>query len=175
MDSKNLTDELKNISIRGRMAYLLCSFENLLLYYDCDKDEWKPVLEKLWAYTKMEYLDDWMYEIAEYLPNSILEDTMEDAEYITEIEIHTLYKLYNKTSQEIQSFLSIIYECGTHELYGRLCDNSPDTLKLVEEARNILKTQNINLLDFSDFKKYTYQECGGWGTCFEGSLLSKFI
>ena len=94
MDSKILTEQLKNISIRGRMAYLLCSFENLLLYYHCDKDEWKPVLEKLWAYTKMEYLDDWMYEIAEYLPNSILEDTMEDAEYITEIEFHTLHKLY---------------------------------------------------------------------------------
>lgn len=30
---------LKDISIRGRMAYLICLFENLLLYYNCNKEE----------------------------------------------------------------------------------------------------------------------------------------
>lgn len=170
-----MTEELKNISIRGRIAYLVMSFENLLLYFECDKDEWKLVLEKLWAYTQVEYLDDWMYEIAEYLPSSIMEDTIEDAEYITENEFNTLYKLYSKTNQEIQSFLEIIYECGTHEIYSRLCDNSPMTLKFVEEATDILKTKKINLVDVSELEKYTYQECGGWGTCFDGRFLSKFI
>lgn len=36
--------------------------------------------KKIWSYTKVQYLDDRMYELAEYMPNSILED----AEYITE-------------------------------------------------------------------------------------------
>lgn len=61
---------LKNISIRGRMAY-----------------------------TKIQYLDDWMYEVAEYMPDSILEDAMEDAEYITEKEFRYLYKLYSDSNK----------------------------------------------------------------------------
>ena len=69
-------EELKNISIRGRMAYLIRSFENVLLHYNCNKEEWRWLLEKLWSYTKIQYIDDWMYELAEYMPNSILEDTM---------------------------------------------------------------------------------------------------
>lgn len=54
----------RQISVRGRMAYLLCIFENLLIYFKCDKEDWKWILEKLWQYTNIEYLDDWMYEIA---------------------------------------------------------------------------------------------------------------
>lgn len=96
---------IKSISIRGRMAYLLCSFEELLLYYGCNKDEWRLILEKLWKYTNIKYLDDWMYEIAEYMPESILNDTMEDAEYITKDEFEYLYKIYNKCNQEIKCFI----------------------------------------------------------------------
>ena len=80
-------EELKNISIRGRMAYLISSFENVLLHYNCNKEEWRWLLEKLWSYTKIQYIDDWMYELAEYMPNSILEDTMEDAEWPCSISI----------------------------------------------------------------------------------------
>ena len=105
-------EELKNISIRGRMAYLISSFENVLLHYNCNKEEWRWLLEKLWSYTKIQYIDDWMYELAEYMPNSILEDTMEDAEYITE-EFKYLHRLYSNSNQEIHLFLKIIFECGT--------------------------------------------------------------
>ena len=52
-------EELKNISIRGRMAYLISSFENVLLHYNCNKEEWRWLLEKLWSYTKIQYIDDW--------------------------------------------------------------------------------------------------------------------
>ena len=115
-------EELKNISIRGRMAYLISSFENVLLHYNCNKEEWRWLLEKLWSYTKIQYIDDWMYELAEYMPNSILEDTMEDAEYITEEEFKYLHRLYSNSNQEIHLFLKIIFECGTCELYSKLCD-----------------------------------------------------
>ncbi len=68
----------KDISIRGRMAYLICSFERLLIHTGINIEEWEMVLDKLWAYTSVDYIDDWMYELAEYMPNCILEDTMDD-------------------------------------------------------------------------------------------------
>ena len=29
--------DFKEISIRGRMAYLLCIFENILIFFNCEK------------------------------------------------------------------------------------------------------------------------------------------
>lgn len=168
-------ESLKDISIRGRIAYLICSFEQLLLHYNCDKGEWVNILQKLWTYTNIEYLDDWLYELAEYMPNSIFEDTMEDAEYITEDEFNYLYDLYSKTSQDILLFLEIIFKCGTCELYTKLYDDSPSTLKKIKEGLDILSMNNIDIVDISPFVKYSFNECDGWGECFEGKYLSLFL
>lgn len=116
-----------------------------------------------------------MYEIAEYMLNSILEDTMEDAEYITEKEFKYLYKLYSNSNQEILLFLKIIYEFGTCEAYSRLCDYSPNTIKILDTAIDILKSHNIDLVDIEPFEKYSFHECDEWGECFENKQLSKFI
>jgi len=168
-------NKLKNVSIRGRVAYLICSFERLLLHYNCEKEEWRSVLEKLWTFTTVEYLDDWLYELAEYMPNSIFEDTMEDAEYITEEEFDDLYALYSKTSQEILLFLEIIFKCGNCELYTKLYDYSPNTLKKIEEGIEILNANKIDLVDVKAFEKYSFDESDGWGECFDGKELSVFI
>ena len=98
-----------------------------------------------------------MYEIAEYMLNSILEDTMEDAEYITEKEFKYLYKLYSNSNQEILLFLKIIYEFGTCEAYSRLCDYSPNTIKILDTAIDILKSHNIDLVDIEPFEKLKYE------------------
>lgn len=80
----------ENISIRGRMAYLLCSFKRLLIYYNGAIEDWQILLDKLWKFTNVEFVDDWMYEVAEYLPNSIMADSLEDAEFISEEELFFL-------------------------------------------------------------------------------------
>lgn len=166
---------LKSISIRGRVAYLICLFEQLLLYHNCEKEKWINILQKLWSYTTVQYLDDWLYEFAEYLPNSVLEDTMEDAEYITEDEFNYLYHLYSKTSQDILLFLEIIFECGTCELYSKLYDDSPRTLMKVKEGIDILNMNGIALVDVNLFTKFSFDKCGGWGERFEGKNFSVFL
>ena len=89
---------------------------------------------------------------------------MEDAEYITEEEFKYLHRLYSNSNQEIHLFLKIIFECGTCELYSKLCDYSINTLKKIEQA-----------VDIKPFEKYSFNECSGWGNCFENNKLSKFI
>lgn len=42
---EEVNGRIKNISIRGRMAYLISSFENVLLHYNCNKEEWRWLLE----------------------------------------------------------------------------------------------------------------------------------
>lgn len=163
---------LEKISIRGRMAYAICLFERLLLHYKCDKQDWIRILEKLWAYTSVEYLDDWMYEFAEWLPDSILEDDLDDFEFITKEEYEYLYKLYKKSCVEIRLFIKIIFELGSIDLYSKLTDNSTNTLKKLEEAIDIFKANNINIISIEPFKKYLFEERNGWGERFDGRSLS---
>ncbi|MBO4997319.1 MAG: hypothetical protein J6D02_04905 [Lachnospira sp.] len=170
--SKHTREVFKNISIIGRVAYLICLFERLLLYYKCDKEEWKIVLEKLWSVTTVQYMDEWMYEFAEYLPDSILEDTMDDAEYITESDFNYLNKVYSKTPRDILLFLEIIFDCQSVELYTTIYDDSPGTLEKVEEGINMLKAHNIEIISAEPFRKYSFKESGGWGKSFDGKSLS---
>lgn len=165
-------DSLINISIRGRMAYGICLFERLLLHYKCEKQDWTGLLEKLWMYTSMQYLDDWMYEFSEWLPDSILEDSFDDFEFITKEEYEYLYKLYNKSCLEIRVFIKIIFELGSVDLYSKITDNSPNTLNKLEEAINIFKMNSINIIPIEPFKKYSFWERNGWGERFDGRSLS---
>ena len=162
-------ENFKNISIRGRVAYLLSSFEKLLLYHNCEKAEWHGILDKLWTYTSIKFLDDWMYMIAEYMPNSILQDSFDDAEYITQQEFERLKEIYGKSHNDIRIFMQIIYECATCELYSKLYDYSPITLRKIEDAVNILVENGIELVDIQPFKQYVFDEANGWGICFQGA------
>lgn len=163
---------LKAISIRGRMAYVICLFERVLIHYNYDKQEWVKVLEKLWEYTYVEYLDDWMYEFAEYLPDSILEDTLEDFEFITSEEYKCLHKLYSESCRDVHRFIKLIFELGSIDLYSRLVDNSPNSLKKIEEAVELLKANGIDNISIEPFRQYSFKERNGWGEKFDGRSLS---
>lgn len=123
----------------------------------------------------MECLEDWMYELAEYLPNSVLHDAMDDAEYITENEFRYLYKLYSNTIQDVHSFLGIIFLCGTLEMYSTIRGHSFTTMEEVEKAVAILKANNIDIIPIEPFMKYSFEEDGGWGRKFDGRSLSIMI
>ncbi len=167
--------DFKEISIRGRMAYLIRIFENLLIFYNCCKEDWYGIVEKLWQYMNIEYLDDWMYEFSEYLPECILEDDIDAFEYLEEKEIKRLKLLYKSNPDEINQMLNIIFELGTMEIYGKLVNNSPNTLIKLQEGINIALNKKIELPDKSEFEKYRYSERDGWGDRFDGRELSVFL
>lgn len=172
IDEENNMETMKVISIRGRMAYVICLFERLLLYFKYDKKEWTEVLKKLWTYTDVEYFDEWIYEVAEYLPDCILEDSQDAYEFITAEEYEYLYKLYSKSCPEVCAFMDLIYEIGTINAYTILMDNDIKTIKKVEEATNILKSHDIKIMAIDSFKKYSFDQCNGWGERFDGRSLS---
>jgi len=47
--------------------------------------------------------------------------------------------------------------------------------KKIEQAVDIMKKNNVDLVDIKPFEKYSFNECSGWGNCFENNKLSKFI
>ena len=168
-------EELKKISIRGRMAYILCMFEQLLLYYKCKKKDWCWIMKQLWKFTSIEYIDDWVYEVAEILPNSILYDGTEDLEYITVNQFYELKKIYINNPEDINKMMMLIFELGTMEIYTTIMGYSSGTILKLNEAERILKKNGIKPIGITDFDKYHFDEEGGWGIRFEGDLLSEFI
>lgn len=168
-------DDLTKISIRGRMAYLLCVFENILVFFKCEKKDWNWILDKLWQYTSIEYLDDWMYEIAEYMPESVMEDNTDDIEYITESELKRLKDLYKNNPAEVNKMLRIIYEAGTIDLYTRLQNGSQNTLVKLQEGIDIAIKTGVKLPDISEFEKYRFIEGNGWGFPFDGKKYSLYL
>ena len=167
--------EFQKISIRGRMAYILCLFERLLVYYKCTKEEWNWILEKLWEFTNIEYVDDWMYEIAEILPNSVMNDEPDELEFLTEEEFYRLKKIYVNNSEYINKMMEIVFELGTVEIYSRIVDYSPSTLSKLQEGISILQNLGIQRISVERFKQYHYEEANGWGRKFDGKELSIFL
>ncbi len=166
-------DDFKNISIRGRVAYLLCSLEKLLIYRNAEPSDWNWVLEKLWQYTDMEWLDDWMS--VELLPECILEDGPEEFELISESEHCKLRELYGKNTDDINRMMEIIHNVGTYELYGSIPEHSPATLAKMQEAVDLLEAEGIDPPDPKPFKEYEFSENRGWGRRFDGKKLSCFL
>ena len=63
---------------------------------------------------------------------------------------------------------------GLYYLYSST-NYSINTLKKIEQAVDIMKKNNVDLVDIKPFEKYSFNECSGWGNCFENNKLSKFI
>lgn len=104
-----------------------------------------------------------------------MNDTIEDAEYITEKEFYHLHSLYSSARQDVLIFLELIYDCGTCELYSKLYDHSPNTLRKLEQAIDIMKKNDIALVPIMDFDMFTYSKVDGWGDRFNGEQLSMFL
>lgn len=171
-----IDETFKMILVRGRVSYGICCLEKVLIYYKCSLEKWKWILEKLWKYTDIEYLDDWYYEMAEFLPDSILEDDYyktEEFEYLSEAEFYSLVELYKQESNMlIAQIFRFIFEMGTIDLYSTLEGEAKNSLMYLENIRDAMNQNNIEIPAIEPFIKYSYSENDGWGKDFDGRELS---
>ena len=103
-------NDFKNISLNGRVSYAICCFENTLLHLKCNVSDWKIVLEYLWEFTSIEYLDDWSDTITEIIPSNLLEFKdyeKHEFEYINEETFNYLYNLYQNVDEKIDDLMFV--------------------------------------------------------------------
>ncbi len=173
-----MDNDFMNISIRGRATYCISCLENALLHYGYDFQEWKFVLEHLWNFMNVKYVDNWFYQTADIVSEFLLEDIEydeEEFELIDEKKFHELYELYNCTNEIIKDFIKLIFDLVSVELYGRIQGYSEGTIVIVEKVIQLCKKENIQLPDIADYKKYRFSINDGWGEDFEGRKLSKIL
>lgn len=167
--------DLENISLRGRVAFGIRCFENVLLELHYNVEEWKIVLEYLWEFTSIEYLDDWSGIIAEIIPDNLLEfRTYEehDFEYLDEKTFKYLYNLYQNNDEKIDVLITSIYNIGTSHAYSVIEGYGQESLYELEILINYMTRNGISLPNIKDFEQFLILENKGWGKRFDGKNVS---
>ncbi|ADV48433.1 hypothetical protein Celal_1111 [Cellulophaga algicola DSM 14237] len=158
------------ISIRARVGFSLCCLENMIDNISSDSiKKWNIVLSKLWRFSEIEFVDEWLYEVSNSMPLSIIEDPFEPGEELTEEEYNSLKLLYRNNNVSIINVIELIFKMGTIELYSQIQNNSPKTIDLINEIIQLTLDSNTRLPNKEVFEKYRIEDAQGWGKTFKRS------
>jgi len=171
-------NNFKEISLNGRVSYSISCFENTLRFLNYNVNEWRIVLEHLWEFTSIKYLDDWSGMVAEIIPENLLEFKLyeeHEFEYLDEKNFKYLYQLYQNIDEKIDFVMTSIYDIGTSHAYSRIEEYGQNSLDELEILINYMKKNNVPLPDVSPFEKFSIEENKGWGNSFDGKNISSVL
>lgn len=171
-------NDFKNISLNGRVAFSISCFENTLLTLNYNINDWRIVLECLWEFTSIQYLDDWSDKVGEIIPDNLLEfKTYEehDFEYLDEKSFEYLYNLYQNIDEKIDDVMTAIYNIGNSHAYSVIVEYGQKSLDELEILINYMTINNITLPDIKSFEKFSIEENRGWGNKFDGRSISRIL
>ena len=168
-----MIENFKNVSIRGRVAYAICCLENVIEQVESQpKEDWDVLLNKLWSLTDLQFVDGWLYSVSSSMPSSILEDPFDPEEETTKEEYEKLKALYQSSNQSALDLIEQIFSLGTVELYGKIENNSPRTLEILDEIIELTKSTGAELPTHSLVSKFSIHDSEGWGVRFSKSDLT---
>ena len=167
--------KIREISIRGRIAYLISLFVSVLESLNYRVDDWKIIINVLCEYTSDDLLDNWLYKMAEYLPKSVMEDSLDDAEYITEEEQNICRELYRNAEPCLHKMINLIFEAGTYDMYSRIIGKGEYTIHKVQEAIELMNQYDFPVTPMDPFLQYKFEDGNAWGKPFDSNSLVRQI
>ncbi|WP_339284244.1 hypothetical protein [Paenibacillus sp. FSL R5-0486] len=171
-------EQIKLVSFRGRVAYGISCFENILMVLKYNPNDWRGGLEYLWGFTSTQYLDDWIDVIVELIPENLMEFSLYDEnefERLSEDEFVYLSKLYLNIDNTIVIILRKIYELGISHAYSVIEGYGESSLNSLQKIIFFMNQNNFPLPDIQSFLIYSIKENRGWGDKFDGIKVSKII
>lgn len=177
-----MKNKLENISLNGRLAYLIMCCESYLKSKHSDRD-WTFVSKTMWEVTNSEYWNLWTDKYVGFIPSVLYEypeyDKEDLEECFTEEEYALLKSLYTgltegKENDPNDEFAQIIRKpfdfCMAYE--GTDIGDGKSGYLLIEEAEKILSDNEIPLPDYHKVEFSPFSEFDGWGKEFDGTHLS---
>lgn len=164
-------ERISEISIRGRIAYLISLFVRMLESLNHNVDDWEIIINVLCEYTSNELLDDWLYKMAEYMPDSVLEDSIDGAEYITEEEQMVCKELYRNAEPCVHEMVNLIFEAGTYDTYSRIIGRGEYTIHKVQEAISLMNEHGFPITSIKPYLQFEFVDGDGWGEPFDSTIL----
>lgn len=171
-------EKFRHISMRGRVAYGISCFENAIIALKYNVNDWKIVLNYLWEFTNIQYLDDWNDIVVELIPENLKEfKTYEEEEFekLSKDEFIYLYSLYQNIDGSVDALLRGIYDLGISHAYTVIEGYGESSLKSLERIIKLMIDYNFPLPSIDPFLKFSIEENRGWGDKFDGTKLSKIL
>ena len=176
-----MIDKLNNVSMNGRMAYVIMCVEAFLVDKYPEKD-WTLISKMMWQATSSNW-GDWSDMFSCIIPDVIFqyeEYSPEDYEGIlSEEEFQNVKNLFsgitegieNDPGDEVNYMLNKPFEMAmVYE--GTVIGDGKESLMIIEKTENVLKKNGIALPDYKKVLFSSADEHNGWGNDFDGEYLS---
>ncbi len=168
--------DFNEISMNGRMAYLILCVESYVKAVYPDKD-WTVLSQWMWNATS-EYWDEWDSKFMEIIPEFLFEcDSYEESDFecISEDEYEYFTSLFDGLSDEFNNLMLKLHELQQVYCYESIPGRGTDASKIIVEACNILEHNDIVLPDPEKIAFSRFLEKDGWGNDFDGTELSLIL
>lgn len=156
---------IEKMSLRARVAFIILCIENALKK-DNSLAKWTKILKIFWSQTKMQFVDEWLYEVSKIMPESILEDQYKENNTISFKDYLEINEIYKHTPKHLFDLMELAFECGSVDLYSEIENGSDKTIQSVLKCIEIMKSNQIELPNLELFKNFTITENHGWGRTF---------
>lgn len=176
-----MNNKFENISMMGRMAYVVMCVEKYLTE-KYPKRDWNPISKVMWKATSMDWAT-WSDIYSAFIPEVLLEyDEYLEDEFrgiMDEKTYRTLLVLYEEITDgsednpedEVNYLLNKPFEMAmVYE--GTKIGNGEESYEIIDETEHILKINNIQLPDEEKVAFSKASERNGWGNYFNGEFLS---
>ena len=145
---------VKEISIRGRLAYGASCLEHAIQHFGIMDDSINEVLSQIWEFTSSKDLGEWDQSMSKVDPACILNENKPS---------DPLLLLYQALPSDIIDMISDVIEIGAGNLYGGTSDHSPYSLEPLIRVIERCVTLKLRLPELDSFKKSPFSEEHGWG------------
>ena len=168
-----------NISIRGRVTYLIMCFERYVTQKYPERN-WVSVDDMMWKICDdSDYIDRSAHRYIEIIPEYLYEfKTFEESDFdcLSKEDYEMFKSIIPKDDSELNTIMDSIYAVTMEYAYGAIPKGAPDTIHYIQEVEDVMKKNNIELPDFSSIEKFTVKNVADeghwWGHVFDGRYLS---
>jgi len=169
----NKKTDFTDVSMIGRVAYSIMCAERYAIAKYPNKD-WKPLFTWMWQCTT-DYFDEWYYRFMEILPEYLYEfDNYKDAQfdYLSEEDYNYYAAFLKDIDKNMEKLLVIPTKIAMVYAYTSIPSEGKESIKLVNDAIQILKSNSIEIPDPAAVAFSKFSEKNGWGEPFDGTRLS---
>lgn len=167
---KKITEKLKNISVAGRIAFIIMCIEKYLVVKYPEKD-WSPLAEEMWLFNDS-YWDEWLYSFTDLLPEYI-DEYNNFEEYNGKYSYDTFVNLYTNINSDVNELLVLLTEFIELYMYTCVCEFTESEFpKFIEEVLSYLIKNNIPVPDVEKVSFSEFRQNHGFGDKFNGRYLS---
>ncbi|MCR5890035.1 hypothetical protein LRS06_20110 [Hymenobacter sp. J193] len=170
---RQLEEQLKSVSITGRMAYCITCLENIFASEQLHEPELETLLMCLWDFTSNPDLSEWEERIMDFLPEIVLDGSPKELVCLSVEAANRLKIIYQQLPQSLLRCIDDIIEVGRGNLYAGTVGRSQQTLTPTMAVVRHMVAQGYPLPIIDNFLRspFSEQDQHGWGRRVERSFF----